>query len=216
MRALIDRALWAGLSLIVAAGLWYWFANEKEVAATVPVSIQYRNLPNDLEMTSEPPGRFFLRLRGPASRLTAEDLRNIGITFDLASIHDPGDETFAVTEKELGLPAGVTLVRAVPSHVRLEFHKRIERYVPVEVRLNAQPPAGYRIASQHVNPQSVRIAGPEPNVRNVAAASTDGIDLGSAVGHAKFRVPVSVDDPSVRLMGSPSHVDVEIKLEKIP
>lgn len=216
MRALIDRALWGGLSLIVAAGLWYWFANEKEVAATVPVSIQYRNLPNDLEMTSEPPGRFFLRLRGPESRLTVEELRNIGLTLDLATVHDPGEETFAITEKELGLPAGVTLVRAVPSHVRLEFHKRLERFVPVEVRLNAPPPAGYRVAFQQVNPQSVRIAGPAPNVRNVTAAVTDGIDLGSTVGQANFRVPVSVDDPSVRILGSPVHVDVEIKLEKIP
>ncbi|HYO82483.1 MAG TPA: CdaR family protein [Bryobacteraceae bacterium] len=216
MRALIDKAMWIGLSLASAFGLWYWFANEREIAATVPVTVTYRNLPPDLEITADPPARMFLRLRGPASRLSEDDLRSTTLTFDLGHVHGSGEVTVPVTARELGLPGRVTLLRAVPSRVRFQFDRRLERNVPVEVRYIGPPPDGYRIRDQQITPATVRIAGPEPAVQRSVNVVTDAINLSSTVGRAEFRVPVSVEDPAVRLLDTDGVVTVQIQLEKIP
>ena len=47
---------------------------ETELAASVPVAIQFQNVPSDLEVMAEPLDRVFLRLRGPATRLNIREL----------------------------------------------------------------------------------------------------------------------------------------------
>ena len=215
-RLLTENAGWKFSALLISAGLWYGFVGETELATSVPVAVQFRNVDPDLEVTAEQLDRVFVRLRGPATRLNASSLSHLTVLFDLDDIDKPGEHTFNLGAGNLQLPAGVHVGRVVPSQIRLTFHKRIARDVPVEIRYAGPPPRGYRIAHQQAVPPNVRVTGPEARVNNFASAQTDAIDLSSVVGNSEFRVPVFLPDPQVRFEREPPLISVRVQLEKIP
>ena len=215
-RLLTENLGWKISAIIIAAALWYAFVGETELATSAPISIQFKNVPANFEIASERLDRVFLRLRGPATRLTPGSLAQLVVIFDLSQIHSAGEHTFTLGADNLQLPAGVHVVRVVPSQVRLTFEKRGSREVPVEVRYAGPPPRGYRVTGQHVWPQKVRIIGPESRVEHLQSAQTDAIDLSSTVSNSEFRVPAFVDDPQIRFDGNPPLVSVRVLMEKIP
>ena len=214
IRIVTEHIGWKLFSLLAALVLWGTFVGEVEVATSVPVTVAYRNIPPDLEITAEPPASLFLKLRGPSARLTTAELGRIGLSLDLKGATKPGEQTLSIGADELGLPAGVSLVRVVPSQVRLTLERRAEKIVPVEVRFSAPPPGGYRIVSQRVSPAAVRVIGPEALVNRLDTAQTDPIDLSSTIGNAEFRVPVYVDDPHLRFETGSPVVTVQLHLER--
>ena len=65
-------------SIGAATLLWFVFVGRSEIATSIPVMVQYRNIPPDLEITADPPDRLFMKLRGPVSRLSAAELMSNG------------------------------------------------------------------------------------------------------------------------------------------
>ncbi len=215
-RLLTENLGWKIAAILVAAAFWFAFVGETELATSAPVSVQFKNVPSDLELTSQKLERVFLRLRGPATRLTPGGLAQILVVLDLSQVDSAGEHTFNLGPDNLLLPAGVRVARIVPSQVRLTFEKRVAREIPIEVRYAGPPPHGYRIAGQHVWPQKARIIGPESRVETLQSAQTDAIDLSSTVSNSEFRVPAFVDDEQIRFDGNPPLVSVRVLMEKIP
>lgn len=215
MRRLTDHLGWKLLSLVTALALWYWFVSEAEVAVSIPVVLEYRNIPPDLEITSGHLDRIFIKVRGPRPRVNVEALSRTTLALDLSRASKAGEQTVSITELELGLPAGVHLVHVVPAQIRLKLDNRATKSVPVQARITGAPPAGYRISRQTISPNYVRITGPETNLKLITSVMTDPINLGSSVGYTEFRVPVAIEDPQLR-MESPQPVSVSITLEKAP
>jgi YbbR domain-containing protein len=215
-RLLTENIVWKLGAFIIACGFWYSFVGETELATSIPVAIQIKNVPPDLDLTSEQLDHIYVRLRGPATRLNAGNLTNVIVVFDLSQIHTEGEHTFTLDSSNLRLPAGVHVSRVVPSQVRLTFDNRISREVPVEVRYAGPPPRGYRISQQEVSPQQVRVTGPEARVDHMQSAQTDAIDLSSTVSSTEFRVPAYIPDPHVRFDGKPPIISIRVSMEKIP
>jgi hypothetical protein len=216
MRALTDNIPLKLLALVAAVALWYLFAGEAEVATSVPVLIEYQNAPAELDVTSELPSRLFLKVRGPSSRLRSTALSETTLRLDFSAVDSAGERTFDIDDGNLGLPAGVHLVRVVPSQLRLNFERRVSKYVPVEVRYAGPPASGYRVAAQTVIPSTVEVVGPEPRVGAIQWVTTDPIDLASTVSTSEFRVPLFIGDPQVQLRSESDLVNVRVTLEKIP
>jgi YbbR domain-containing protein len=215
-RLLTENLAWKLAALVIASGLWYSFVGETELAASVPVTVQFKNVPSDLDVTSDQIDRIYLRLRGPATRLRAGSLTNLVVVFDLSQIHTEGEHTFTLDSTNLQLPPGVHVGRVVPSQVRLTFDNRVSREVPVEIRYAGPPPQGYRITGHHASPQKVRGSGREARVDHLQAAQTDAIDLSSTISNAEFRVPAFIPDPHIRFAGDPPIISVRVYMEKIP
>jgi len=198
-----------GISVVI----WIGLADEPELGTSVAAPIQYRNMPQDLEMSSDVRDQVRLEVRGPSSKLTAVDLAQTVILLDLAGVNKPGDRTFPVTAGNTTLPAGVRLDRAVPSQVRLHFERRMAKEVPVMVRIGEGPAAGFELARQSVEPSVLKIVGPESRVREVLDVETDPVDLSEVQGQAEFRVHAYLADPQVRFDG-PANVRVSIAVRK--
>lgn len=216
MRLLTENLRWKVLALVASAALWYGLVRESDVATSLPVAVQYRNIPPDLEISSDQFDRVYVRLHGPAPRLRTDELTGLSLVLDLSQVQGPGERTFNLNEDTLRLPPGVTLTRAVPSQVRLTFDRRAAREVPVDVRFAGPPPHGYRVSSQEVYPPKLRVMGPETRVNIVQSAQTDAIDLASTVSNAEFRVPAFIPDPHVRFEQQAPVVSVRVFMEKIP
>ena len=215
MQGLIENIWWKLFSLLVAIVLWYLIVGDTEVAVSMPVVVQYRNIPADMEITGDHLDRLFLKVHGPRPRVTAEALSRTALMFDLSKVHTPGEQTITITGAELGLPSGVQLLRVVPAQIRVRVEKRAMKSVPVQARITGAPPKGYRITEQRISPEYVSVVGPQSHLSLLSTALTDPVSLDSTVGNVEFRVPVALDDPQLRL-AEPQLISVGITLEKTP
>ncbi len=215
MRLLRDNIAWKLLSLALALALWLAFVRDPEAATWIPAPVQYRNLPKDLEMSSDVLERMHLEIRGPSGKLNPAGLTDVAVVLDLSPITSPGQRTFTIESRNALLPAGVNLVRAVPSMVRLEFERRVERWLPVEPRFSTSLPAGYSILRREVVPERLKVVGPESRVEGLRAAQTDLIDVGVTPGRKEFQVQVFLADPHVRFESS-MPVEVRVEVVKSP
>jgi YbbR domain-containing protein len=211
---LTENIWWKLLSLAVAIVIWALVASEPELSTFTTVRVEYKNLPDDLEISSDPVTGVVLELRGPSG-----ELRGVGDTVRPAVVLDmsgalPGERTYMIEDGTVKLARGVRLVRAIPSEVRFEFEPRRSRMVPVEVRFSGRGQNGYEIAATEVDPPQVEVVGPRSHVLRVARATTDVVDVSSVVGTSEFHVHVLVDDPFVRLAGA-SDVVVRVTMKKI-
>ncbi len=213
-RQLFVKLGWQLAALAVAFVLWLVFTGSPQVVTSISAPIEYENIPQDLESMPELPRRVSLEISGPAARVHEADLSNRRVVLNLESVQQPGEWTFTIDRRNIDLPAGLHLVRAIPAQVRLIFERTVSASVPVRVRILTPPPEGYRVSKQQAVPSTLKIVGPESRVRQVASVEADPIDLSRTVGNARFQVHAFVADPQVRFV-SPPLVDVSISLEKI-
>jgi YbbR domain-containing protein len=214
LRLIFENIGWKLLSLAAATTIWAFVATEPELSTFSSAPVEYKNLPNDLEIGSTPLTSVLLELRGPSGQLggTAEASLHPQVILDMSAAA-PGERTFTVGDGAVKLPRGVRLVRAVPSQVRLDFERHADASVPVVVRVTGEGHDGYFVASQNVQPSRLQIVGPASHVARVTQAVTDAVDVSQVVGTSKFRVNTFLDDPYVRFQGSPQ-VEVSITMKK--
>src|SRR5579872_1026791 len=204
---------WKLLSLAIATVLWLVVAREPELATSINVPVEYKNIPDDLDISSGIPDRVYLEVRGSPLRLTRDNLQDAAIVLDLSTVAKAGERTFTVREQNLKLPSGVSFYKAVPSQITLRFERLVSKTVPIRPKFSTGPTQGYAIVASSFNPPTVRISGPESRIRSIEAVSTDPIDLSNVVGKTEIRVHLSVGDPKIRLR-SDAQVHFNVTLEK--
>lgn len=201
---------WKLLSLALAVLLWIFTVIEPMVTRFVNVPVQFRNLPENLEFSSDVIESVYLEVRGPASELQAvEGDRDYAVLLDMYHVR-PGERTFTIRSSDVRLPRGTTLLRAIPSQLRFDFERRSTKTVPVRVRFG-QPQPGYEVAGYQVSPPSLTIVGPEGRVRRINSVTTDLIDLSQVVGKSEFHVTAFVEDSYVRF-AEPPQVVVQVQV----
>jgi len=203
---------WKLLSLVIAVVVWAMVASEPELGTLATVPLEYRNLPDDLEISSEPISQVVLELRGPSGELRSLTGMHPAVILDMSGIQ-PGVHTFPIVGKNVKLPRGVRLVRTNPSEARFEFDRRLSHAVPVRVRLIGQGQDGYVVEKQEVEPPTLQIEGPAKRVSRINDVVTDPVDVSGVVGSSEFRVNAFVDDPYVRFKATPQVV-VTVTMKK--
>lgn len=212
MKELLTRNVgWKLLALVASVSIWISVSSQPELTAFASAPLEYKAKPPDLEISSEILESVYLELRGPSGILRDfSDSRAAGV-IDLATVRQPGERTFGIAESNLPLPRGITLIRAIPSQVRLKFERRTFRNAPVRVRFSLPP--GHDIDHYEVRPQYVSIVGPESYVAQVRYALTDSIDLTGAGAVSEFSVNVAAPNAQVRIQNS-TQVTVKVWMKK--
>jgi hypothetical protein len=214
LRLIFENIGWKLLSLAAAATIWAMVATEPELSTFASAPVEYKNLPNDLEIGSNPLTSVLLELRGPSGQLggTGEASIHPQVILDMSAAV-AGERTFTVGDGAVKLPRGVRLVRAVPSQVSLDFERHTEASVPVTIRISGEGHDGYYVANQRAQPDRLGIVGPASHVARVTQAITDTVDVSQVVGTSEFRVNAFLNDPYVRFQGSPQ-VEVIVTMKK--
>jgi YbbR domain-containing protein len=204
---------WKVASLFIAVALWIAVVREPELATSLSVPIEFKGIPDDLDISSNVPDRVRLELRGPSGRLSRDYLSDLAVILDLSDAR-PGERTYNVRPANINLPSGVDFYRAIPSQITLRFDKLLTREVEIALGPLAKgPPEGYHVRSYSIQPLKTRVRGPEQLVRNITRVSIDPVDLSGVVSQAEFHTHVNVGDPQVRLE-APADVILKITLEK--
>jgi len=85
MRQLLTQNLgWKLLSLLLAVGLWLAIAREPEVATSLSVPVEFKNMRDDLDISGNLPDRVFLEVRGTSGRLSRDNLSALAVVLDLS------------------------------------------------------------------------------------------------------------------------------------
>ena len=213
MRLVTRNFGWKLGSLTLAVLLWFAILGEPELVTTHTAPILYKNLPQGLLIGIDALDQVRVELRGPSGKLSPDRLAEMAVLLDLSVVKGPGERTFTLSDADFHLPQGVTFLRSVPSQLRVRFSKNVSREVPVNVRIYAPPPAGYRVVRQETVPDKLRIAGPEGRVASVPSADTDAIDLSGVTDSREIKVNAFLSDPQVRFEISPL-VTVKLTIEK--
>ncbi|MGE5488441.1 MAG: YbbR-like domain-containing protein [bacterium] len=202
-----------GFSLAAATVLWATFVASPPLVRSVSASIELRNVPAGLEISSEVPTNVYLEISGPSAQLHSMNFAGEAVVLDLGSVNRPGEHTFTIEPGNIELPPGMRVIRAIPSQIRLRFERRATAQLPVRVRLAAPPPEGFVIVREIVSPPTLAIAGPESHVRRATYAETDPIELVPGVGWQVHQVQSFVRDSYLQVESSPA-VTVSIELAR--
>ena len=206
------NAGWKLLSVLIAVALWIDVAREPELATSLSVPVQLKSIPDDLDIGSNVPERMHLEVRGPSGRLSRDNLSDVALILDLADAR-AGERTYTIRPSNFILPSGVAFYRAVPSQITLTFDRLASQNVKIFPRYSKPPQAGYRVRAYVLEPENVRIRGPEGRVRRIDRVWTDPVDLSGVVSAAEFHTHVNVGDAQVR-MDSPTSITLKVTLER--
>src|SRR3954453_22852812 len=198
------------MAVALATLLWLTVAGDHLVERSMRVPLEFRNLPQTLEIVGDPPTSVDVRLRGSSALLSRIEPREIVAVLDLATAR-PGSRMFHLRNDEVRAPYGVEVSQVVPSTIALEMEKSGRATVPVVPALDGQPAPGFVLGRATANPSTVEVAGPESRLRRLTGATTEAVDISNAQARVSDVVTVGVADAAVRLVKAPGpRVDVEI------
>jgi YbbR domain-containing protein len=215
LKWITENFWWKLMALAIAVVIWALVSTEPELATFATVHLEYKNLPDDLEITSDTGTAVSLELRGPSGAL-----RNLGesggihpaVILDMSDVQ-PGARTFPIGDGNVRLPRGVRLMRAVPSEVQFHFDRRATRTVQIVPRFTGEGANGYQVDHFSVEPKKLDVVGPADRVARITSVVTDPVDVSTVVGSSEFRVNAFIEDPYVRFVGSPQ-VTVSVTMKK--
>ena len=201
------------ISLLLATGLWLAVSSEPTSEVALNVAIVFRNMPDDLEISSENIPSAQIRIRGPARSIRRLQASDVHEEIDLSGMK-PGERTFDLNASQVNLPDKLQAVQIVPSQIHLVFDRRARKTVPVKPRVVGTFATGYEIASVQTNPAMVEIVGPQKSIDAVESAITDPIDVSGLIDRDTVSRHAYVSDPLIHV-GDPNPVRITIIMERV-
>lgn len=196
------------VSLVLALILFVVVRGDKDAATSAYAKVVYV-LPEDRVLMTEPVSEVRLGLRGPWTRVSRFDEREIApIRVDLTSTRD-GEVSFM--EDMVRLPVGLHLASITPSSIRVRFEPKVTRRVAVQPILEGEPAQGYRVVRTEAHPREARITGAKSVVETVQRARTRPLRVTDA--RETLHGDVALETPPPRSFwegGGVVAVDVEV------
>ena len=202
------------LALALAILLWLTVAGEHVVERSLRVPLEFRNVPDALEIVGNAPDTVDVRLRGSSALLSRIQPGEIVAVLDLAGARS-GSRLFPIRADEVRAPFGVEVAQVIPATLALELEKSARRMVPVVPATDGDPAPGYVIGRVTSEPPAVEIVGPESRVKQVADATTEPVPIRDAKARVRDTVAVGVADTSVRLV-QPQNAQVTVEIAPAP
>jgi YbbR domain-containing protein len=197
------------VSLVLAFSLWYIVAGERGTEIVLSIPLEFRNLPEGLEVIEESAQQVDVRLRGSSEFLRALSPQAIQAAMDLADAK-PGHQTVYLTPSQVETPYGVRVIRVTPASVNLVIEALAERTVQVVPRVVGEPAAGFVLTNIRLQPPEITISGPASTLENLEQLTTEPISAEGLRETYSQSLQILIDDPFVRLIDVNS---VEVTLE---
>lgn len=202
------------LAIALAVVLWLTIAGEHVVERSLRVPLEFRNVPQALEIVGATPDTVDVRVRGSSALLSRVQPGEIVAVLDLANAR-PGPRLFAIRTDEIRAPFGIEIAQVSPATLPLQLEKSSQRSVPVVPMTQGDPAPGYVVTRKTAQPSTVTIAGPETHVRQVSEATTEPVSVAGATGRVRDTVNIGVIDSSVRL-AEPQTATVTVDIAPAP
>lgn len=206
-------------SVLIASLLWVALVDEPELIETVTVPVEYRNLASNLDLSPDAPGQIQLQVRGSRSRLNDVSAERTNIVLDLKAMTQPSSRTFTIQETSINLPPTVTLLRSMPSQLRVKLERRLYKELPVKVEFESPLPSNIKVISTEIVPAVIKVVGPESRIKLATFISTEPVNLNDTSNDTSilkpFLVHVLLADPELSIVGS-AQVTIRLQTTRLP
>ena len=202
------------LAVVLATLLWITVAGEHVVERSLRVPLEFRNVPETLEIVGNTPDTVDVRLRGSSALLSRVQAGEIVAVLDLDGAR-AGSRLFHIRPDEVRAPFGVEVSQIIPAPLPLELEKSPRPRVPIVPATDGQPAPGFVMGRVSSDPPTVEIVGPESRIRQVAEATTEPVTIKDATVRVRDGVTVGVVDTSVRLV-QPQIAQVTVEILPAP
>src|SRR5258708_7199371 len=142
------------VSLLLAIGLWFAVARSPIAEVEMKVPIEFRNLPDNLEIDSASFTEAQIRVRGPERVIHQLQATDVHAGINLADVR-PGERTFDLTGRQVHVPQDVEVVQIIPGQFQLSFDNRATRVVEVRPRVTGNFSRGMQVKQVIADPSSV-------------------------------------------------------------
>lgn len=186
------------LSIALAGLLWGLVAGQREAERALRVPLEYRNIPEQLELLGEPASLVDVRVRGSSGVLSELRAADLVAVLDLQSAR-PGRRLFHLLPDDIAVPAGVKVLQVTPSTLPLVFEESSARTVPVVPDLDGEPATGYVVGRVTTTPPMVDVIGPASAVQQVVEATTEPVSIAGATASVRDTVTIGLPDSAARL-----------------
>jgi YbbR domain-containing protein len=203
------------LAITLATVLWFTVAGEHVVERSMRVPLAVRNLSQALEIVGDLPDTVDVRIRGSAAQLSRLDPGDVVAMLDLTTART-GARLFHLRTDEVRVPYGIDVAQVMPPTISLSLEKSIRRSVPIVPATDGDPAPGFVVGRISAEPSTVEIIGPDSHVREVAAATTEPVEIDGKNERVRDVVTVGVGDSSVRLVEQPLSATVVIEILPAP
>ena len=206
------------LALAITLILWLAVADlNKPRTIRVPVQLSFLR-PNNLDISNEPPRTIDVELTGSRERLNNMKLFDLVATVDISD--NPAGERVVRLNNErvhMDLPDGVRIDSFKPNTVQVRLESNLERQLPVEIKLEGQPAAGYEIVSSVAQPSAINVRGPASLIEKLQRAPTESISIeGRKSNFTAVGVTIAISDSRIEVVNPTIDVAIEITEKKAP
>ena len=199
------------ISVALAVGLWATIGRSPIAEVEIRVPIEFRNLPENLEIDSASFTEAQVRVRGPERVIHHLDTSEVRAEVDLRNVQ-PGERTFDLTARHVSVPQELHVVQIIPGQFHLSFDTRETRVIPVQPRVTGNFASGMAVSKVIADPQQITVTGPRRRVQALEAASTDPVDATGTMTSASFLTQAYVADPLIQIV-HPTSVRVTVIME---
>lgn len=186
------------LSIALAALLWGLVAGQREAERALRVPLEYRNIPEHLELLGEPASLVDVRVRGSSGVLGELRAADLVAVLDLRTARS-GRRLFHLVPGDIAVPAGVKVLQVTPSTLPLVFEESAQRTVPVVPDLDGDPASGFVVGRVITTPPTVEVVGPASAVQQVVEATTEPVNIAGATAPVRDTVTIGLPESAARL-----------------
>jgi YbbR domain-containing protein len=180
-------------------GIVLWITvSGQQVERNVLVQLQFRNVPESLELAGDTPRTVDVRVQGAAGLISPLEPYQVVAMIDLTNAR-AGVRVFPMTVEHISVPLGVQVLSVDPAAISLTLEKTAVMQVVVKPTIDGDPAPGYEVAETICDPRTVEVIGPESRVRDRSSAVTERISIDGAQAPVTEVVNIAASDPAVRL-----------------
>jgi YbbR domain-containing protein len=152
----------AAISFALAVIFWSTIivAQSERVEKVISVPVEYSLAASDLVLVGEREKELQLYLAGVKSTLDALKPSDLRVKIDL-SAYGPGTQSVFITNDNIRLPKGVSLLETRPSRLELTLAAITEKWAEITPQLVGSLPPGVALAEVTVTPERVKILSPD-------------------------------------------------------
>ena len=204
------------LALTITFVLWL-AVSDLNKPRTIRTAVQLNFLlPNNLEISNEPPKTVEVELTGSRERLNSMKLLDLVATADISD-SQAGERTIRLLPDrvQMDLPPGVKIDSFRPTTIPVLLEPNVERQIPIEIKLVGQPADGYEVVRSIAQPGLVTVRGPLSLVEKLKKASTESISIaGRKESFTAYHMVIDISDQKIDVLTPMVDATIEIAEKK--
>jgi len=197
-------------SVIAALALNYYVNSENHIAVVgFSAPIRVSNIPEDKILVWPLSPRVDVTIKGPSYLVSQVVTSNL--MYDLTVPPQIGN-TFrtGLVKSALSLPPSIEVVSIQPTEIDLSFDRKVVREIPVIVPRYGNTPDNIKVTKMEVVPTTVKVEGPEQEVKKLKAIETSPVDLRDAT--ESFERELALRTPGNLMNVTPAKVEFKAEI----